>query len=357
VNPGFDTAHTVTMRVSLPTASYREPGKRTQFYDRVFGRVDALPGVVASGATSFLPLTGLGAATGFSVVGRPEPAPGEGPVCDVRSVGNHFFKAMSVPLIKGRLFDDGDPTENKGRVIINETMARQYWPNEDPIGKRVKISWGENVEDEIIGVVGDVHHAGLDQAVKATVYWPYGRLPYPTMTMAVRTVGDPRSISNAVAAVVREQDPALAVADIKTMADVVSSSVAQQRLTMMLLAVFAVAALLLAAVGIYGVISYSVTQRTQEIGIRMALGAQRAEVLRMIVGQALVLALIGIAIGAGAAFLLTRLMTGMLYDVTHADPLTFVSVAAMLGVVAAVASYVPGRRATRVDPVIALRAE
>ena len=242
-------------------------------------------------------------------------------------------------------------------MIINDTMARNYWPGEDAIGKRVKISWSENTEDEIIGVVGDMRHAGLDQQPRATTYWPYERQPYGAMTLAVRTAGDPRSITNAVVSIIREQDPELAVADIRTMDEVVSLSVAQQQLTMTMLTVFAVAALLLAAVGIYGVISYTVTQRTQEIGIRMALGAQRTEVLRMIVGQALLLAVIGIAAGGAAALLLTRLMTGLLFGVKPGDPLTFLTVASLLAAVAAVASYVPGRRATRVDPAVALRAE
>jgi putative ABC transport system permease protein len=264
---------------------------------------------------------------------------------------------MGVPLLKGRLYREGDASEKTGRVIVNETMARSYWPGEDVIGKRVKISWSENAEDEIVGVVGDVRHASLDQEPRATTYWPYERNPYTTMTLAVRTAGDPMSITRAVVSIIREQDPELAVADIRTMEDVVSLSVAQQQLTMTMLTVFAAAALLLAAVGIYGVISYSVTQRTQEIGIRMALGAQRATVLRAIVGQALLLAVIGIAAGGAAALLLTRLMTGLLFDVKPGDPLTFLAVAVLLAAVATVASYVPGRRATRVDPVVALRAE
>ena len=191
VNPGFETRHTVTMRVSLPAARYREPDKRSRFFQRVFDRVDVLPGVQASGGTSFLPLTGLGAATGFEVVGKPVPPPGEEPVCDVRVVTNDYFKTMGVPLLKGRLYVEGDASEKAGRVIINETMARRYWPGEDAIGKRVKISWSENAEDEIIGVVGDVRHASLDQEPRATTYWPYDRQPYPTMTVAVRTAGDP----------------------------------------------------------------------------------------------------------------------------------------------------------------------
>ena len=357
VNPGFDPARTVTMRVGLPGSRYEEDAKRIQFFQRLFEKVDTLAGVQASGGISFLPLVGLGAATGFEVVGRPVPPRGEGPVVDVRVIANGYFKAMGVPLLKGRLFTEHDPADSRNHVIINETMARKYWPGENPIGKRVKISWNDTREDEIIGVVGDVRHAALGTEARAASFWPYARFPYPSMTLAVRTSTDATSISNAVIRLVREQDPALAVADVRTMEDVVSASVAQQRLTMLLLTIFAAAALLLAAVGIYGVIAYSVTQRTQEIGIRMALGARNGDVLRMVVGQAMALSAVGILIGGAGAFLLTRLMTKLLFNVTHGDPLTFVAVAALVGGVAAIASYVPGRRATRVDPVIALRAE
>jgi putative ABC transport system permease protein len=357
VNPGFDPSRTVTMRVGLPGSRYGEDAKRVQFFQRLFEKVDALPGMQAAGGISFLPLAGLGAATGFEVVGRPTPPRGEGPVADVRVVANGYFKAMGVPLLKGRLFIEHDPGDSRNHVIVNETMARKYWPGEDPIGKRVKISWYDDREDEIIGVVGDVRQAALATEARATTYWPYPRFAYPSMTLAVRTSGDAASTSNAVARLIREQDPNLAVADIRTMEDVVSASVAQQRLTMLLLTIFAAAALLLAAVGIYGVIAYSVTQRTQEIGIRMALGARHGDVLRMVVGQAMALTAAGILIGGAGALLLTRLMTNLLFNVRPGDPLTFAVVAAGLGAVAAVASYFPGRRATRVDPVIALRAE
>ncbi len=357
VNPGFDAGHTLSLRVGLPMSEYRENGRRVQFYDRLFERIDALPGVTASGGTSFFPLASLGAATGFSVVGHPEPRPGEGPVCDVRVVANDYFTSMRVPLVMGRVFVENDPSENSHRVLVNEALARQYFPGENPLGRRLKISWGENVEDEIVGVVGDVRQATLDKDARPTIYWPYGRLPYPTMTLAVRTGGEPLSMASSIVRIVHQLDPNLAVADIRTVDEVVSDSLAQQRVIMLLLTIFAVAALALAAVGIYGVISYSVSQRTQEIGIRMALGAERAQVLWTIVGQALALAATGIAIGAAAAFLLTRLMTGLLFGVAPDDPVTFAAVAAVLAGVAAAASYVPGRRATRVDPVVALRAE
>jgi putative ABC transport system permease protein len=357
VNPGFNAQGTVTLTVSLPRTRYGQPQQRVQFYRTLFDRIDALAGVQASGAVSFLPLTGLGAATSFEVVGQPKAAPGEEPVADVRVVTNDYFKAMGIPLIRGRLFHEGDAADESSRVIINQTLAEKYWPGEDPIGKRVRISWNDTRDDEVIGVVADVRHAGLDTVPRAMTYWPHARFSYPGMAIVVRTSTSPSAIVNSVVAIVREQDPELAVSNVRTMQDVVSESVGERRLTMILLAVFAVAALVIAAVGIYGVIAYSVTQRTQEIGIRMALGAQRRDVLRMVVGQALLLALAGIALGSAGALLVTRLMAGLLFEVRPQDPMTLVAVAAVLGIVAVAASYVPGRRATRVDPVVALRAE
>ena len=355
-SPGFDASRTITMRITLPQTRYGGDGQRAQFLDRFFQQVDALPGVQASGAISFLPLTGLGAATSMQIVGQPVPPQGQEPVTDVRVITHGYLKTMGVPLLKGRLFNEHDASDARGRVVINETMALKHWPGEDPIGKRVRIAW-DSLEDEVIGVVGDVRHAGLDGEIRPMTYWPYARNPYGTMTVTVRTAGDPNRIVTSISGLVRQLDPELALANVKTMDEVVSDSVAQRRLTMSLLTIFAGAALLLAAVGIYGVIAYSVTERTQEIGIRMALGAQRGAVLRMVMTQALVLAVTGIAVGGGGALLLTRLMEGLLFEVTPADPLTFGVVSGILAAVALLASYVPGRRATQVDPVIALRAE
>ena len=355
-SPGFDASRTITMRITLPQTRYGGDGQRAQFLDRFFQQVDALPGVQASGAISFLPLTGLGAATSMQIVGQPVPPQGQEPVTDVRVITHGYLKTMGVPLLKGRLFNEHDASDARGRVVINETMALKHWPGEDPIGKRVRIAW-DSLEDEVIGVVGDVRHAGLDGEIRPMTYWPYARNPYGTMTVTVRTAGDPNRIVTSISGLVRQLDPELALANVKTMDEVVSDSVAQRRLTMLLLTIFAGAALLLAAVGIYGVIAYSVTERTQEIGIRMALGAQRGAVLRMVMTQALVLAVTGIAVGGGGALLLTRLMEGLLFEVTPADPLTFGVVSGILAAVALLASYVPGRRATQVDPVIALRAE
>ncbi len=355
-NPGFDPSRTVTMRLSLPGARYGAEGQRSQFLTRFFQQVDALPGVETSGAISFLPLTGLGAATRMEIMGQPKPPTGQEPVTDVRVIAHDYLGTMGVPLLKGRLFNEQDPAEAKGRVVINETMARRHWPNEDPIGRRVRIAW-DDLEDEVIGVVGDVKHSGLDAEPRAMTYWPFARNAYGTMTITVRTTGDASRVVTSIVGLVRQLDPELVVANIKTMDEVVSNSVAQRRLTMLLLTIFAAAALLLAAVGIYGVIAYNVTQRTQEIGIRMALGAQRADVLRMVVRQALVLAVAGIVTGGVGALFLTRLMEGLLFNVKPGDPMTFVVVSGILAAVALLASYIPGRRATRVDPVIALRSE
>ena len=356
-NPGFESERTITMDVAVPGSRYPEATNRIEFFTRLLDRASALPGVHAAGAISFLPLAGMGAATAYEVVGQPPPPKGEDHVCDVRVATNGYFEALRIPLLRGRWFNENDANDVKNRVIINEAMARRHWPGEDPIGKRIKVYWNDTREDEIIGVVGDVRQTTLEEAPRATNYWPYARFPYNGMTLTIRTAGDPTSIVRSVVAIVRDQDPQLAVADIRTMEQVVSDSIAERRLTMTMLSVFAAAALILAAVGIYGLIAYSVTQRTQEIGIRMALGAQRAHVMRMVVGHALLLSAIGIALGAVGAAVLTRLMDRLLFDVRPSDPLTFVAVAGLLAIVAAAASYIPGRRAARVDPIVALRAE
>ncbi len=356
VDLGFDTSQTVAMRVTLPQSQYRAPEQRIQFFDRLLARIDALPGVQSSGAVSFLPLAGLGAATSYEVVGQAAPPLGQEPVADVRVITNDYFTSMGIPLLRGRPFDERRPGDAQNKIIVNETLARRHWPGEDPIGKRLKVSWSDNREDEIVGVVGDVRMAELETEARATTYWPFARNPYTTMTITVRT-GSATSVVPSIRTILRELDPNLALADIRTMDEVVSRSVAQRRLMMVVLGIFAGAALLLAAVGIYGVIAYSVTQRTQEIGIRVALGATSGDVLRMVVGNAAWLAAAGILIGGFAAFLLTKLMTDLLFEVQPFDPVTFAAVAAVLVTVALLASYLPGRRATRVDPVVALRAE
>jgi putative ABC transport system permease protein len=242
-------------------------------------------------------------------------------------------------------------------VIINQALANKHFPGEDPIGKSIIVGWNDPGPDEIVGIVGDVRQQDLETEARATIYWPPGRFTYPFAAVAVRTAGDPRAVVPAAIAALHDLDPNVAAADVKTMEEVIDASVAQRRLTMLLLAMFAGLALVLAAVGIYGVIGYSVSQRTQEIGIRMALGAPRAAVMRMVVGQAMTLAAVGLAAGGIGAWLLTRLMQKLLFGVTPSDPLTFAAVSAILALVAAAAASIPGLRATRVDPVIALRSE
>jgi putative ABC transport system permease protein len=217
VDPGFDPQRTMTMRLSLPGSRYGAEGQTTQFFNRLFQNIDAIPGVQAAGAVSFLPLTGLGSATSYEVVGIPRPLRGQEPVADVRVITHQYLQAMGIPLLRGRLFKEQDSADAANRVIINQTMAERHWPNEDPIGKRVRISWSDNREDEIIGVVGDVRHAGLGTEPRAMTYWPYPRNPYGAMHIAVRARGDSRTIAGAVVGLVRQQDPDLAVADVRTM--------------------------------------------------------------------------------------------------------------------------------------------
>ena len=357
VDAGFDPSHTVTMKVTIPQATYKTADEQRAFFDRLFARIDAIPGVQAAGGTSFLPLNGAGAATSFEIVGQPKPAAGQEPVCDVRVVTHDYFRAMGVPLLRGRVYDTRDAGKNVRRVIINAAMARAHFASRDPIGQHIIVSWNDEGPDEIVGVVGDVRQADLEDEARPTVYWPPSRFTYPWTAMAIRTGGDARAIVAPAVAVLHELDPSVAAADIRTMRDVIDVSVAPRRLTMTILTVFAAVALLLAAVGIYGVIGYTVTQRTQEIGIRMALGAGRASVLQMVVGQALVLALAGIAAGAAGALALTRLMSNLLFGVTPTDPATFAAVAVLLTIIAAAAAAIPAARATRVDPLTALRAE
>jgi putative ABC transport system permease protein len=356
INPGFDPSKTITMKVTLPFASYQGDGQIIEFFDRLFNRIDALPGVQAAGGVSFLPLNGLGAATSFTIEGQEKPRAGEEPVAEVKVVTHDYFKAMGIPLLRGRLFDGRDTAPNTRRLIISETLAKKYFRNGDPIGQRIVLGWNNEGPDEIVGVVGDVRSVSLETEPRGSSYLPPTRFAYPWMSIAIRTSAG-LSIAPSVVSAVHQLDSSVPVSEIRAMSEVIAVSTTERRLTMLLLMIFSVVALVLAAVGIYGVISYSVTQRTQEIGIRMALGAQRRDLLRMVVGNAMLLALLGIALGAAGAFVLTRLMTRLLFSVAPRDPVTFTGVAVLLMLVAALASYIPGRRATRVDPVVALRAE
>ena len=359
VSPGFRPEHVLTMKVSLPSRRYQDQAARVRFFKELNDRIERLPGVTASGGVSFLPLDGPGAATSYGLPGRPDAPAGAQPVADVRAVSGDYFRAMGIPLLKGRLFTDHDTGEAANVVVINETMARECWPNEDPIGKRVNIHWSDGVTDEVVGVVGDVKLTALDDEPRATAYWPHTRqdVGYSGLTLAIRTSGNPASVTSAVVGQVREMDPLQPVSGVRTMEDVVARSVAARRLVMLLLALFAAVAAALSAVGLYGVISYVVAGRTREIGVRLAIGARPADVLRQVVGQAMALVAIGVAVGAAGALALTRLMGSLLFEVRPSDPATFTAVVTLMALVGLAASLVPAWRAARVDPVTALRAE
>jgi putative ABC transport system permease protein len=356
VDPGFDVRNVLTVRVALPGAKYPEPEQRVRFFRDAVSRISAIPGVQSAGEVSVLPLAGLGSATGFTIVGQPPPPPGQSPVTDVRLCDNGYFKTMNVPLLRGRLFTDREMQERSNVVIVNATLARQYFGGEDPLGKRINIAMSDPiVPTTIVGVVGDARYADLVTVPRAMVYWPHPQLVFGAMSLAVRTAGDPLSLAPAVEHAIQSIDKDQPVSDVRTMEQWLAKSLAQARFSSMLLALFAGVALVLAAIGIYGVMSYAVSQRTSEIGIRLALGADQRAILKLIVGNGLRLAVLGLAIGVVLALSLSRTLSAQLYQTSGADPITFSSVVVVLGAVALLASYLPARRAAHIAPVEALR--
>ncbi|MDQ5837106.1 MAG: ABC transporter permease, partial [Acidobacteriota bacterium] len=355
VNPGFDTANILTLQLSLPPSKYKDEARQADFLRQVLRRVETLPGVRASGAVAGLPLGGNFASRYFEIEGRPPRPAGEGLNANFNLASPGYFRALGVPLVSGRQFDERDAAGAPEVVVINETMARRFWPDENPLGKRLRIA--NNPWRTVVGVVADVKNDGLRAEPKPEMFYPLLQEPLPFMTLVVRTDADPKSLATTVAREVRAVDPDEPVYDVKTMDERLAESVSPQRLTTLLVVAFAALAMTLAGVGIYGVISYSVAQRTHEIGIRLALGAQKGDVLRLILRQGLLLTLVGIGLGLAGAFALTRLMSGLLYGVTATDPLTFACVAAVLTAVALAACLLPARRATKVDPMVALRYE
>jgi len=359
VSPGFEPKNLLTMNISLPRQKYPEAQQANGFYNQLFERVRALPGVETVGGVDPLPLSDSNGTTGFVVEGGPMLAPADRPEVGERSATPAYFQTMRIPVLKGRAFTEQD-RENSPRVmIVNEALARRYWPNEEVLGKRLGFEddASKQVWWEIVGVVGNVKHEKLDAEAKPELFFPYEQSPRNFMSLVVRTTSDPSMMITGVRDQVLAIDKDQPVFDIKTMDQRLSKSVAQSRFIMLLLGLFSALALILAAVGIYGVMAYVVSQRTHEIGIRMALGAQSGDVLRMVVRQGMTLTLVGVGIGLVAAFALTRLMASLLYGVTATDPLTFITVALVLSMVALLAIFIPARRATRVDPMEALRYE
>jgi putative ABC transport system permease protein len=360
VEPGFNPDHLLTMRVELPEARYKEVDKQTRFRTQALAAVNSLPGIQGA-MVSELPLSGDSLNHDFVIDGRPPIAPGDEPSLETRSIMGDYFHIMQIPLRKGRDFGPQDFDDKAPLVgIVNDAMVREYFPSEDPLGKRVR--WVRNPQVEwitIVGVVGDVKHFGLDLPEQPGLYSPYTQInPWKRwMSFAVRTQSDPAAMGQAVKRQIWKVDSQLPITRVRTMSEVSAASFAARRFNMLLLTLFSGLALILAAVGVYGVMSYAVTQRTQEIGIRMALGAQMGDVMRLVMKSGLVLAFIGIVLGLGGAFALTRLMTSLLFAVEPTDKATFAVVSLCLLATALIACYLPARRATKVDPLVALRYE
>ncbi|HWO00191.1 MAG TPA: ABC transporter permease [Blastocatellia bacterium] len=360
VDPGFRADHLLTMQLSLPATKYKEPQQVDAFFQQSLEKVKALPGVESAGVSTSVPMSGSGSSGSFSIEGR-TPAPGEmSPWGNRWFAGASYFQTMNIPLVRGRYFDDRDVRDAPQVAIIDETMQRKFWPDEDAIGKRISFQRdpeGNPIWREVVGVVGHVKQRGLEGESPVQYYVPHRQLPTNGLFLVVRTTGEPASVASAVRGAIQEVDRELPIFRVSTMERMVADSMAQRRFAMTLLGVFAIVALILASVGLYGVMSYSVTHRTNEIGIRMALGAQVTDVLAMVVGQGMKLSLAGVGIGLAGAFALTRVMRTLLFSVSATDPLTYVVVALLLAGVSLAACYVPARRATKVDPMEALRYE
>ena len=357
VNPGFQADHLLTLHLALPEQKYTEAARVIDFYKQMPERLASLPGVKAVSAVNRLPISGGDPHGDLTIEGHTFSA-GEAPGVSYRRILPNYFRAMGIPLLQGREFDDRDSGGKPDVVIVNQKMAQRYWPNGNAIGKRIKVGAPENEPWlTIVGVVGNVNHTGLDAEPDFATYEPHAKRPWSEMTLLVRTVGDPQSLAAPVQRELKNAESEILIEDVVTMNRRLDLSVAPQRMNVVLLATFAFIALVIAAVGIYGIMAHSVAQRTQEIGLRMALGAQVRDVLKMVLRSGMMLALIGIGIGLVGAFFLTRLMRTLLFGVTPTDALTFASVAVILFVVALLACYIPARRAAKVDPLIALRYE
>ncbi len=358
VDPGFQAGGLLTMEMELPTDSkYREPRQRAEFFRQVLERVETLPGVRSVGVTAVLPLDIRDDRVAFVVEGHTPLPAGQRLVAYSRRISPDYLKAMGIPLRKGRFFTAHDNADAPRVAIIDETLARRYFPDEDPIGRRLITGTTRTTAHEIVGVTGAVMHTGVDKKPQPTAYFPQLQAPSDIMNLVVRAQGDPKGLTRAVKQAVWAVDKDQPVYQIRTMEEVIAESRTAPRLTLSLLAAFTGVAVVLAAIGIYGVVAYSVSQRTQEIGMRMAMGARPGDVLGMVLRQAAAPALVGILAGLGAAVALTRFLSTLLYEVSATDPLVFAGVSALLVAVALAASYLPAQRAAKVDPMVALRHE
>ncbi len=360
VDPGFNPDNLLTFNIALPQTRYANDTLRLQAIERVTTELSTLPGVVKAGATSVMPFGGSWSTGSFSVEGYQTPANTPGPWGDIRLVTNDFLPTLGVQLLKGRQFTPQDNAAAPGVVIVDREMAERYWPNQDPLGKRITFN---NLTDSsitwitVIGVVEHTMHEGLDGGRRVQLYFSMAQRTIPFLAYAVRTQGDPMRIVPQVKAAMKSFDPDLAVSNVTPMAELIETSTGPRRFSMVLLGIFSTLAAVLAAIGLYGVMSFTVTQRSRELGVRLALGAVPEDVLRLVLTQGMRLVLVGVGIGLVAALLLTRVLRSMLFNVSSTDPLTFAAISIVLLVVTVVATWLPARRATRVDPVVVLRDE
>lgn len=356
VSPGFEPNNLLAVQVYLPQAKYRTAAERTRFYLDALHRIGSHPGVTAVAGVSALPMypVGIDFALPFTIEGKPAPSNGEEPRADIRMATPGYFEAMKMPLVRGRFIDDRDRAGAPGAMVINETMARRYFGGDDPIGRVVRNPHGKA---EVVGIVGDVKHYGLDRDPRAELFMPAWQQSLNGMAFVVRTASDPNGFIDAVRRQILAVDAEQPIFDASPMVDVVAQSVFLPRISMVLLLVFAATALLLAGVGIYGVVSYTVTERTRELGVRMALGADAASTLRLVLTRSMILVGGGTLVGLIASFAMTRVLAGLLYNVSPLDPVVFAGVSLLIGLCGLAASVIPARRATTVDPIVALRFE
>jgi putative ABC transport system permease protein len=357
VNPGYNAENVLTVGLSLPASKYKEGPQVVAFYQQLLERVSTLPGAQAVGFVDALPLAG-GNYLSFAIEGRATQPTDRTPDAEHRVVSPGYFRAMGIPLVRGRLLTEQDNAQAPVATVISETAARRYFPNEDPIGKRVNFGNPQTAPwRTIVGIVGDVRNEGLNAEPNPQMYVSFAQVTQRNLTLVVRSAGEATALIAGVRGKVAELDRDQPLYNVRTLEQMLAASLARERFGLLLIVTFAGLALALAAVGVYGVLAYSVTERTHEIGVRLALGAERRDVMRLVVGQGMKLVLAGVGVGLVAAFALTRLMAGLLYGVTATDPLAFVGVSALLTAVALVACWIPARRATKVDPMVALRYE
>ncbi len=357
IDPGFNPHHVLTLSVPLPQASYPDQMSQSRFYENALARVNAVPGVQAAAAVFRLPLVGLATAI-FTVQGKPMPN-GTEPNADYRTISQHYFRAVGIQLLQGREFNEHDTVAAADAVIVNEELARRHWPGENAVGQRLQIALEKTRWREVVGVVGNAKLSGLDAKVDPAIYVPLAQNSWPNAlrsnSLVVRTDADPQSVAATIRQELRAIDPALPITQMRTLEEIIDESLAPRRFNMVLLLVFAAVAGVLAVIGIYGVMSYNVAQRTNEIGVRLALGAQPSDILKLVIGDGAKMTAAGVLLGLVGAFGLTRLMTGLLFGVRAADPLVFTLIALVLALTALVAMYLPARRAAQVNPVTALK--